>query len=85
MYIDSNNKAGYHVKKFRKLFTAFISTTVLQAKDASIPVILTDRNVDADSSLYKTMIGSDFVSSLEQGNSAFNFLILSGHFKGGLP
>lgn len=75
MYIDSNNKAGYQEKKIRKLFTAFISTTVLQeAKDASIPVILTDRNVDADPSLYKTMIGSDFCKFFGARQFSIQFL-----------
>ncbi|MDQ6417840.1 ABC transporter substrate-binding protein [Paenibacillus sp. LHD-117] len=48
--------------------------TVLQeAKDAGIPVILTDRAVDSkDTSLYKTFIGSDFV---EEGRRAGNWLV----------
>lgn len=47
--------------------------TVLQeAKDAGIPVILTDRAVDSkDTSLYKTFIGSDFV---EEGRRAGKWL-----------
>jgi ABC-type sugar transport system substrate-binding protein len=37
-------------------------TVLKEAKDANIPVILTDRAVDsADKTLYKTFIGSDFV------------------------
>ncbi|MER7166933.1 ABC transporter substrate-binding protein [Micromonospora sp. NPDC000207] len=37
-------------------------TVLKEAKDADIPVILTDRAVDsADKTLYKTFIGSDFV------------------------
>ncbi|WP_208810695.1 ABC transporter substrate-binding protein [Micromonospora echinofusca] len=37
-------------------------TVLKEAKDAGIPVILTDRSVDsADKSLYQTFIGSDFV------------------------
>src|ERR687893_254358 len=37
-------------------------TVLKEAKDADIPVILTDRAVDSpDTSLYKTFIGSDFV------------------------
>jgi ABC-type sugar transport system substrate-binding protein len=37
-------------------------TVLKEAKDAGIPVILTDRAVDsADKSLYKTFLGSDFV------------------------
>jgi galactofuranose transport system substrate-binding protein len=37
-------------------------TVLKEAKDANIPVILTDRAVDSkDTSLYRTFIGSDFV------------------------
>ncbi|MFI6821186.1 ABC transporter substrate-binding protein [Micromonospora sp. NPDC050187] len=37
-------------------------TVLKEARDADIPVILTDRSVDsADKSLYKSFIGSDFV------------------------
>src|SRR5690606_17654602 len=32
-----------------------------EAEAAGIPVILTDRAVEADASLYKTFIGSDFI------------------------
>lgn len=43
-------------------------TVLKEAKNASIPVILTDRAVDsADTSLYKTFLGSDFV---EEGRKA---------------
>ncbi|MFI6481159.1 ABC transporter substrate-binding protein [Nonomuraea sp. NPDC050663] len=48
--------------------------TVLQeAKRANIPVILTDRAVDsADTTLYKTFLGSDFV---EEGKKAGQWLV----------
>ncbi|OXM87222.1 ABC transporter substrate-binding protein [Paenibacillus rigui] len=43
-------------------------TVLKEAKDAGIPVILTDRSVDSkDTSLYATFIGSDFV---EEGKRA---------------
>ncbi|WP_097320706.1 ABC transporter substrate-binding protein [Paractinoplanes atraurantiacus] len=43
-----------------------------EAKDAGIPVILTDRAVDSkDTSLYKTFLGSDFV---EEGKKAGDWL-----------
>ncbi len=43
-------------------------TVLKEAKDAGIPVILTDRAVDSpDKTLYKTFIGSDFVV---EGNKA---------------
>ncbi|MET7751952.1 ABC transporter substrate-binding protein [Micromonospora sp. NPDC005367] len=48
-------------------------TVLKEAKDAGIPVILTDRAVDsADKSLYKTFLGSDFV---KEGRLAGEWLI----------
>lgn len=48
-------------------------TVLKEAKDAGIPVILTDRAVDsADKTLYKTFIGSDFV---EEGRKAGQWLV----------
>jgi len=46
-------------------------TVLKEAKAAKIPVILTDRSVSADSSLYITQIGSDFV---EEGRKAGRWL-----------
>ncbi|KQV71290.1 LacI family transcriptional regulator [Nocardioides sp. Root122] len=43
-----------------------------EAKAADIPVILTDRAVDADPSLYKTFLGSDFVV---EGERAGDWLV----------
>lgn len=44
--------------------------SVLQeAKTAGIPVVLTDRSVDADPSLYKTFIGSDFIAEGEKAGN----------------
>ena len=42
-------------------------TVLMEAKAAKIPVILTDRSITADSSLYVGFIGSDFV---EEGRKA---------------
>ena len=48
-------------------------TVLKEAKDANIPVILTDRAVDsADTSLYRTFLGSDFV---EEGKKAGQWLV----------
>ena len=48
-----------------------------EAKRAGIPVILTDRNIDVkDTSLYVTMIGSDF---MEEGRRGGKWL--EGHYK----
>ncbi|MFC6087615.1 ABC transporter substrate-binding protein, partial [Sphaerisporangium aureirubrum] len=48
-------------------------TVLKEAKNAKIPVILTDRAVDSpDTSLYKTFLGSDFV---EEGKKAGQWLV----------
>jgi ABC-type sugar transport system substrate-binding protein len=48
-------------------------TVLKEAKDADIPVILTDRAIDSpDTSLYKTFIGSDFI---EEGKKAGQWLV----------
>lgn len=43
-----------------------------KAKDAAIPVIVVDRNISADSSLYTCWVGSDFT---KEGKDAANWLI----------
>ncbi|MCG5217838.1 ABC transporter substrate-binding protein [Streptosporangium sp. KLBMP 9127] len=48
-------------------------TVLKEAKNAKIPVVLTDRAVDsADTTLYKTFLGSDFV---EEGRKAGKWLV----------
>ena len=48
-------------------------TVLKEAKDAKIPVILTDRAIDSsDTSLYTTFLGSDFV---EEGKKAGEWLV----------
>lgn len=48
-------------------------TVLKEAKDAGIPVVLTDRAVDSqDTSLYVTFIGSDFV---EEGRKAGDWVV----------
>jgi ABC-type sugar transport system substrate-binding protein len=59
-----------------------------EASDAGIPVILTDRSVTADPSLYKTFIGSDFIAEGEKAATwaktefadadAVNMVVLEG-------
>lgn len=59
-----------------------------EAKTAGIPVILTDRAVDSDPSLYKTFIGSDFIAEGEKaatwaktefaGQDKVNMVVLEG-------
>ena len=43
-----------------------------EAKDAGIPVVLTDRAVDSDASYYKSFLGSDFV---KEGKEAGDWLV----------
>src|SRR6266436_4731291 len=48
-------------------------TVLKEAKDANIPVVLTDRAVDSkDTSLYKTFLGSDFI---KEGQKAGEWLV----------
>src|SRR6478752_966785 len=59
-----------------------------EAKAAGIPVVLTDRAVDSDPSLYKTFIGSDFIKEGEKAAtwakgefadaSSVNMVVLEG-------
>lgn len=47
--------------------------TLTKCKDAGIPIIMSDRNIDiADESLYLTFIGGDFV---EEGRRAANWMV----------
>ncbi|HCT78103.1 MAG TPA: LacI family transcriptional regulator, partial [Micromonosporaceae bacterium] len=56
-------------------------TVLKEAKDAKIPVILTDRAVDSkDTSLYKTFLGSDFVV---EGKKAGEWLVKEYQGKAG--
>ncbi|GID50219.1 LacI family transcriptional regulator [Actinoplanes capillaceus] len=57
---------------FSPVVTSGWDAVLKEAKDAGIPVILTDRAVDSqDTSLYETFIGSDFV---EEGKKAGEWL-----------
>ena len=48
------------VISFSPVVTSGWDTVMKEAKDAKIPVVLTDRQVDSDASLYVTLVGSDF-------------------------
>jgi len=58
------------VISFSPVVTTGWDTVLKEAKDAHIPVLLTDRSVDvSDPSLYVTLIGSDFVAEgVKAGN-----------------
>ena len=51
--------------------TAGWDTVLKEAQDAGIPVLIVDRSVDADPSLYETQIGCDMVA---EGEAAGNWL-----------
>ena len=58
---------------FSPVVTSGWDTVLKEAKDAKIPVILTDRAVDSkDTTLYKTFLGSDFV---KEGKAAGDWLV----------
>jgi ABC-type sugar transport system substrate-binding protein len=57
---------GVDVIAFSPVVETGYDAVLQEAKAAGIPVILTDRAVDADPSLYKTFIGSDFIKEGEK-------------------
>ena len=66
------------VISFSPVVTTGWDTVLKEAKAAKIPVILTDRQVDSDPSLYVTLVGSDFEA---EGERAAHLLekVLTGH------
>src|SRR5690242_13615910 len=59
-------------------------TVLKEAKDAGIPVVLTDRSVDSqDTSLYVTFLGSDFIAEGKKAGewTVKNFANASGEVK----
>jgi ABC-type sugar transport system substrate-binding protein len=85
-FSDAQGKQENQIKAIRNFITQRVDviafspvvesgwgTVLKEAKDASIPVILTDRAIDdPDTTLYKTFIGSDFV---EEGKKAGEWLV----------
>ncbi|WEO77817.1 ABC transporter substrate-binding protein [Cryobacterium sp. SO2] len=66
--IRSYIQQGVDVIAFSPVVESGWDTVLKEAKDAGIPVVLTDRSVDsADKSLYVSFLGSDFV---EEGKKA---------------
>lgn len=66
--IRSYIQQGVDVIAFSPVVESGWDTVLKEAKDANIPVVLTDRSVDsADTSLYVSFLGSDFV---EEGKKA---------------
>jgi ABC-type sugar transport system substrate-binding protein len=85
-FSDAQQKQENQIKAIRSFITQKVDviafspvvesgwdTVLREAKDANIPVILTDRAVDSpDTSLYKSFIGSDFVL---EGKKAGEWLV----------
>ena len=85
-FSDAQGKQENQIKAIRSFITQRVDviafspvvesgwdTVLKEAKDADIPVILTDRAVDSqDTSLYKSFIGSDFVL---EGKKAGEWLV----------
>jgi simple sugar transport system substrate-binding protein/ribose transport system substrate-binding protein len=85
-FSDAQGKQENQIKAIRNFITQRVDviafspvvesgwgTVLKEAKDANIPVILTDRAIDdPDTTLYKTFIGSDFV---EEGKKAGEWLV----------
>jgi ABC-type sugar transport system substrate-binding protein len=79
---------GVDVIAFSPVVETGYDAVLQEAKAAGIPVILTDRAVDADPSLYKTFIGSDFIKEGEKAatwaktefanDAAVNMVVLEG-------
>ena len=58
---------GVDVIAFSPVVESGWDTVLKEAKDAGIPVVLTDRAVDsADTSLYESFLGSDFIAEGEK-------------------
>lgn len=84
IYVDGNSNPERQVKALYDLVRQQVDYIVLdpiveagwtealrEARDAGIPVIITDRRVDADSALYTSWVGSDFE---EEGRKAARWL-----------
>lgn len=68
---------GVDIIAFSPVVETGFESVLQEAKEAGIPVILTDRAVDVqDDSLWVTFMGSDFV---EEGRRAAKWLIKEGH------
>jgi ABC-type sugar transport system substrate-binding protein len=65
--IRSFVQQGVDVIAFSPVVETGWDSVLTEAQRAKIPVILTDRSVDSDPSLYKTFLGSDFI---EEGKKA---------------
>ena len=65
------------VISFSPVVTTGWDTVLKEAKTAKIPVLLTDRQVDSDPSLYVTLIGSDFTLEGERAAALMDKVLAS--------
>lgn len=86
MFSDAQQKQENQIKAIRSFIQQKVDviafspvvetgwdTVLMEAKRANIPVVLTDRSVDAqDKTLYKTFLGSDFIA---EGKKAGEWLV----------
>jgi len=71
--IRSFIQQGVDVIAFSPVVETGWDTVLLEAKDAGIPVVLTDRSVDSeDETLYESFLGSDFILEGEKAGDWVN-------------
>lgn len=71
-FIEMFIEQGVDVIAFSPIVESGWDEVLLKAKEANIPVILSDRKVDADNELWSSYMGSDFV---EEGRRAARWLL----------
>lgn len=93
-FVDCQSKPELQIKAVHDFITQKVDAIIIapikstgwdetlqDAKNANIPVILEDRSVDADKSLYKCFIGSDFT---KEGQMVADWLIQKTGGKGNI-
>jgi simple sugar transport system substrate-binding protein len=91
-FVDAQSKPENQITAVRNFVTQKVDAIIIapivstgwepvlkEAKDANIPVIVEDRSIDADPSLYKCFIGSDFI---KEGHMVAEWLIKATGGKG---
>jgi len=93
-FVDCQSKPELQIKAVHDFITQKVDAIIIapikstgwqevlkDAKDANIPVIVEDRTVDVDPSLFKCFVGSDFI---KQGRMAAEWLIKTTGGKGNI-
>ncbi len=91
-FVDAQSKPENQISAVRNFVTQKVDAIIIaplvstgwepvlkEAKDANIPVIVEDRSIDADPSLYKCFIGSDFI---KEGHMVAEWLVKATGGKG---